>query len=178
MASKHDFESIRNLYLSLYNESIQKRRELLSFNVEDWHKTLYEIPLKVYNDIKSIGVFLYPIYPIGDYFVDFGNPFKKVGIEILYKEHQRQEKLDSIEYFEKRGWTIYRLESKYVEPSAEELYRRENIDLKGAYLYEDENMFDFFEKHKYDNSECLIYYIREKHSLYSKVITSHSESDY
>ena len=178
MASKHDFVSIRDLYLKLYNESIEKRKELLHFGVEDWHSTLYEVALKVYNDIKSIGVFLYPIYPIGDYFVDFGNPFKKVGIEILYKERQRQERLDCIEYFEKRGWTIYRLESKHVEPSAEELYRRENIDLENPYLYEDENMFDFFEKHKDNNSECLIYYIREKHSLSSTVLASSDENDY
>ena len=162
MPVAHDFESIKKQYLELHSKAIQNNKEAMHFDVEDWRNTLSDIQLKVYKDIKSVGTYLYPLYPIGDYFIDFGNPFKKVGIEILYKEREREERLACIQYFEKLGWTVYTLESKYVENSAEELFSKQ-MNRPGQNFYSDDNMFEFVEQNKDKSSECLIYYIKQKY---------------
>lgn len=173
MTPAHDFESIKQQYFLSYDKALRSGIHQLPFNVEEWQHTLSEVQLKVYNDIKSIGTYLYPLYPIGDYFIDFGNPFKKIGIELLYKEREREERLACIEYFKSFGWTVYVLESKYIEPSAEELYNRLNPDAIQT-LYEDDNMFEFVKDQKEVNSECLIYYIKHKHFT----LEGHETDDY
>lgn len=162
MSVKHDFDFLRDQYHTLYKNSLERGVYKLDYNLEDWHSTLSDIQLKLYNDIKDIGVFLYPLYPIGEYFVDFGNPYKKVGIEILYKEYERQERLDCVEIFRKLGWTIYTLESKYVTFSAEDLFYKLFPEERDGDR-DNEKWTQFIFDYRNENSECLVYYIRSEY---------------
>lgn len=62
-------------------------------------------------DIRAVGVVLYPQYPVGRRFVDFGNPVAKVAIECdgaawhvdAEADAQRQREIES------KGWTVYRI---------------------------------------------------------------------
>src|SRR5690606_8034649 len=62
---------------------------------------------------------LYPQYPIGKYFVDFGNPFHKIALELDGKNFHDEEK-DYIRDSELKeiGWTVFRVKGtrKTVHP--------------------------------------------------------------
>lgn len=63
-----------------------------------------------WSDIRALDVVLYPQYPVGRFFVDFGNPVAKVAIECdgaawhldKDKDAARDEALKAM------GWTVYR----------------------------------------------------------------------
>ena len=72
---------------------------------------LTPIESALWADIRSIDCVLYPQYPVGQYFVDFGNPVAKVAIECDGKEFHKD-----VEKDRKRernifmlDWTIYRI---------------------------------------------------------------------
>lgn len=85
MESHHDIEQLRRLYSEAYSTAIKERNHKLPTYLEDWKKTLNEIEYKFYSDIKSIGVRLYPYYPLDNTIIDFANPFVKVAVIIRYK---------------------------------------------------------------------------------------------
>ena len=68
----------------------------------------------MWSDIRAVGAILYPQYPVGRYFVDFGSPTAKVAIECdgaayhtdAERDAQRQREIESL------GWTVYRLGGK------------------------------------------------------------------
>ena len=66
---------------------------------------------------------MYPQYPILNYFIDFGNPFLKVGIECGgYMFHLDKEKdLKRDTNLKNEGWDIFRISGKhcYKHPSEE-----------------------------------------------------------
>jgi very-short-patch-repair endonuclease len=64
----------------------------------------------IWQDIRSLDAVLYPQFPVGRRFVDFGNPVAKVAIECdgaafhldQKADRQRQAEIESY------GWTVYR----------------------------------------------------------------------
>jgi hypothetical protein len=74
----------------------------------EWRFTPIEV--QAWNCIRRIGLVLYPQVPVGGVFVDFGNPYWKVGVELDGKDYHsrdrdtlRDEKLWAL------GWRIYRI---------------------------------------------------------------------
>ena len=65
-------------------------------------------------DIRAESLVLYPQYPVGRFFVDFGNPVLKVAIECdgerwhldAAKDADRQAQIESL------GWSVYRISGK------------------------------------------------------------------
>lgn len=65
----------------------------------------------LWSDIRAVGAVLYPQYPVGRRFVDFGNPVARVAIECdgaqfhqdAAADAQRQREIEAL------GWTVYRL---------------------------------------------------------------------
>ncbi len=55
---------------------------------------------------------LYPQYPVDKFFVDFGNPFKKIAIECDGKEWHLDKKKDlkRDKRLSKLGWVVYRID--------------------------------------------------------------------
>lgn len=88
----------------------------------DWYRVLgspaEEMAQQV---IRGAGLDMWPQYPVGRYFVDFGDPYKKIALEVdgrNYHDVERDRKRDS-ELFE-LGWTVYRVSGSEAYRSAEE----------------------------------------------------------
>lgn len=65
----------------------------------------------LWSDIRAVGLVMYPQFPVGRFFVDFGNPVAKVAIECdgaaWHQDKKRDEERQA--RIEAMGWTVYRL---------------------------------------------------------------------
>lgn len=105
----------------------------------DWLPLFTPIENSTWQAIRCFGMApFYPQYPVGNYFIDFGNPILKLGIECdgaafhqdKEKDHRRDENLFS------KGWQIYRISgSDCVRPVSEDYYERSYYDHEN-YRYE------------------------------------------
>lgn len=78
----------------------------------DFTSLMTPIEMDTWIVIRCFGRFpLYPQYPVGKYFVDFGNPYFKVAVECDGKQfHQDKEKdLNRDIDLKKLGWNVYRV---------------------------------------------------------------------
>lgn len=62
-------------------------------------------------DIREANVVMYPQYPVGGVFVDFGNPMAKVAIECDGRDYHQDKAKDKArdDRLAAMGWTVYRL---------------------------------------------------------------------
>lgn len=76
----------------------------------DWINIFSKAERLAWDDIRLVGAPLYPQFPVGPYFLDFGDPVKKIGIEIDSKEYHKNLEKDKVRQtkIEKLGWKIYR----------------------------------------------------------------------
>lgn len=81
----------------------------------------------VWGDIRYLGLPLYPQFPIGPYFVDFGDPIRKIGIEVDSKEWHKDWRKDAKRQreLEKLGWHIIRIPSHLTYKQRED-FEEEN----------------------------------------------------
>lgn len=75
----------------------------------DWLPTFTPIEYDAWISIRQLGMPMFPQYPVGRYFVDFGDPQKKIAIECDGKQWHDPEKdakrdAELIEL----GWIVYR----------------------------------------------------------------------
>lgn len=76
----------------------------------DWFSIFTPIENCVWNDIRSTGIPFMPQYPVGNYFLDFADPIKKIAIECDGKEfHDKQKDKMRDAELSRLGWTVYRL---------------------------------------------------------------------
>lgn len=89
----------------------------------EWAVDVYEINWPLYftpieyalwNDIRAAGLVMYPQFPVGRFFVDFGNPVARVAIECDGRGHIGREAEDASRQaeIESMGWRVYRLTGK------------------------------------------------------------------
>jgi very-short-patch-repair endonuclease len=76
-----------------------------------WDEIFSPIEKLVWHDIRSVGIPMYPQYPVLGYFLDFADPIIKLGIEVDGKDfHTDKEKdLKRQSEIEREGWTIVRI---------------------------------------------------------------------
>jgi hypothetical protein len=77
----------------------------------NWLELFTPIEQDAWNSIRAKGrVVLYPQYPVVGYFLDFGNPYYKIGLELDGKKYHKKEN-DRRRDLELKhlGWTIYRI---------------------------------------------------------------------
>ena len=78
----------------------------------DWNNLFTPIEDQTWQAIRCYGKTpLYPQYPVGNYFIDFGNPVEMVGIECDGKEWHLDKARDNNRDMDllKMGWHIYRI---------------------------------------------------------------------
>lgn len=66
---------------------------------------------RLWQDIRGAGINMLPQYPVGPYFVDFGDPSKRIAIEADGKEFHdrgRDSKRDA-DIFCRLGWSVFRV---------------------------------------------------------------------
>lgn len=76
----------------------------------DWIEIFTPIEEALWHDIRALGGVLYPQFPVGRFFVDFGNPQARVAIECdgaafhtdYAKDKKRQDEIEAM------GWAVYR----------------------------------------------------------------------
>lgn len=76
----------------------------------DFYKEMSPIEKNVWSDIRCKGLPFYPEIPVCGYFIDFGCPFLKIGIECdgaEFHDKEKDQKRDNV--LINAGWTIYRL---------------------------------------------------------------------
>lgn len=81
----------------------------------DWDFT--PIEFSAWCAIRQIGLPFYPQVPVGPYFLDFGDPYFKIGIELdgkAYHERERDTRRDTVLW--DMGWRIFRIAGKCTMP--------------------------------------------------------------
>ncbi len=174
---KPDFDTIKKYYEISFSEATAGGNRNLDPDIEDWFAILNEVQFNLYQDIKFAGLRLYPLYPVGPYFIDFGNPFEKIGVEIFYKNHGQPEKQGRIDYFKSLGWTVYTIESRDTYDTAYKLFdqQKDKFDVEELDQLDIEDWLKFMEENKETNSQCLMHYLREKHFKNTGVTAIESE---
>lgn len=109
----NDWDRIRAFYRR-HHVAIMANPTFWGMDVYAWdHEAgirLTPIESALWADIRLLSAVLYPQYPVGRRFVDFGNPHAKVAIECdgaafhtdAAADRQRQAEIESL------GWTVYR----------------------------------------------------------------------
>jgi very-short-patch-repair endonuclease len=97
--------------------ALAKERPTQWYNsyIIDYHKIFSHIERDAWNSIRTKGkIVLYPQYPVANYFVDFGNPYLKIALELDGEEfHTDFEKDDNRDRtLCSMGWTTYRISGK------------------------------------------------------------------
>lgn len=84
---------------------------------------LTPIERALWTDIRAEGLVVYPQWPIGPYFVDFGNPVWKVAIECDGERWHRDTLKDAERqrWIESRGWSVYRITGRDCMTDFEEV---------------------------------------------------------
>lgn len=90
----------------------------------DWGKIFSPIEELAWNSIRSIGVPLYPQFPVFNYFIDFANPYARIGLELDGKEYHNAEKdrERDIMLYEKFDWKIFRIEGRETMVQSKNYY--------------------------------------------------------
>jgi hypothetical protein len=76
----------------------------------DWLIDFTHIEIDAWNSIRGKGVPLYPQFPLLNFFVDFANPFLKVGLELDGRDWHNEEKdRERDQLLARYGWKIFRI---------------------------------------------------------------------
>lgn len=76
------------------------------------HIVMTPIETALWSDIRTLSAVLYPQYPVGRRFVDFGNPHARVAVECDGRAFHQDEAADRQRQaeIESHGWTVYRFQ--------------------------------------------------------------------
>lgn len=103
-----------------------------------WWGIFTPIENNAWDDIRFLGLPLYPQYPIGKYFVDFGDPFHRIAIEIdgaqWHKNKEKDEKRDNS--IRKLGWQIYRIPGGKTFKTSEDFRNEDGVLDTRKYLHD------------------------------------------
>jgi hypothetical protein len=112
-----DYDGIRDHYDYLTPEILRRSQRSASSWVNpyggiDWAAMFTPIEYQTWQAIRTFGHLpMYPQYPVLGYFLDFGNPYLKIGIECdgadFHKDKEKDRLRDMALYQE--GWKIYRI---------------------------------------------------------------------
>ena len=118
---------LRQYYMEAMPEIIERARTSPTAGVDpypfDWK--FNENERNLWATIRGLAVVFYPEFPVFNRFIDFGNPYLKIGLEADSKKHHSQE--DDIfrdSQLRRVGWTLFHLtyeESKRVVPGLGEI---------------------------------------------------------
>lgn len=111
-------KSLKDFYLTNLNEILKTYKEskhlwFISYPT-DWTNHFTKIEYQAWCTIREIGrIVLYPQFPVENYFLDFGNPGLKIGLELDGKDfHNKEKDTKRDKVLKEFGWTIYRISGK------------------------------------------------------------------
>lgn len=137
------FKAIRQVYAidgpDLIERSRQGRWSSPCRSV-DWTLAMTPIELSMWEAIRCYPFPLYPQYPVGRRFVDFGNPYFKVAVEVdSIAHHDPHADFDRDLELAHLGWTTYRVPSRFLfrpphEPDTSDLTSEEVIEARRRFM--------------------------------------------
>ena len=109
----------------------------------DWEFT--PIEKIAWNHIRTEGsLALYPQYPVDRFYLDFGNPFLKIGLELDGKDfHEKSKDIKRDLILKEHGWKIYRIKGNecFSELSFintwDDIDKNENIERNNSLWFRD-----------------------------------------
>lgn len=131
----------------------------------DWMTIMTPIEKLVWHDIRTLGLPLYPQVPVGKYYVDFGDPVNKLGIEVdgakwhadSERDKNRQRDIEGM------GWEIIRIPGYAAHKMKEDF-----IDPNDEYMREDYT--NLYEKYLSDSSEGILLSLIKTHYSAAPII--------
>jgi len=162
MRSTFNFSEVIDKYRYYFLEAEKTGvNKLPYYEIQQWDKKLNEVELRIFHDIKYIGVLLYPIFPISEtQYLHFANPFIKVGIEIVYKNSPKSLIKRKLEILRSQGWTVYEIESTKTYHTFNEYCNYKKVDFDEL---NDVEQFEFYQSNKERNDYCLLEYMKAVH---------------
>ncbi len=98
-----------------HRAAIMKRSDEWGIEPYQWEREaavgMTPIEAVVWEELRDAGAVMYPQFPVGPYFVDFGNPVAKVAIEcdgLLYHLNTTADALRQLA-IEDLGWIVWRI---------------------------------------------------------------------
>ncbi len=124
---------------------------------------LSPIEIKVYETIKFHNLPLLPQFPVKKYFLDFGDPIKKIAIEVDGKAFHLDKRKDDLRQkeIENEGWIFYRIQGGKTYFPIHEYY--EHLTGKDFENSSQNEINVFINQHKNLNSDCLILFLKENY---------------
>lgn len=127
--SRHEqFEILRNIYVAATPMILEAGKHgcVVDPYFVDWVRYFTPIEMDAWQAIRYHGLPLYPQYPALNYFIDFADPNKKIGLELDGKAwHDRdRDRVRDTRLFNEAGWRIFRVSGSVAEanlPSPSEL---------------------------------------------------------
>lgn len=166
MQGTFNLEEIKERYKYYYEDALLRNiKRLPIYEIQPWDQVLNKIEQRVFEDIRILGVPLYPIFPVaGNTYLHFGNPFEKIGIEIIYKNTPKVLIDRKILLLQALDWKVYTIASQHTYYPLEIFFRikRKDKNLEFEDLEEDLR-FAFYNKYREDNTSCLLNYILAVH---------------
>lgn len=104
------WRALREIY-ARQDEEIRHRwpHMVHPYRAVDWVRVFTPIESLAWNAIRCRGLPLYPQYPVGRYFVDFGDPVYRLAVECDGKQwHDQARDAARDAELRKLGWTIKR----------------------------------------------------------------------
>jgi len=109
-------------FRQVYMENISSIIETSKNDIRKWDNDYYlnwrnhfsPIEKIAWDSIKEMGnLVLYPQFPVFNHFIDFANPYLKIGIELDGKDYHNIEKDTERDLkFKRFGWKIFRISGK------------------------------------------------------------------
>lgn len=114
------FTQLRRMYDSI-RPDIDAGRYAANFC--EWSLLLTPIEREVWVELRRLGGHFYPQFPVGRFFVDFGNPWTKTAIECDGKAWHSQDRDNARDrlLMHQHGWETWRL-------SGREIWQQQPID--------------------------------------------------
>lgn len=123
-AARHDFNQKDNYFNRLriagqyWKENEERiisnsaKNPRLWFHAEafDWHVLFSPIEMDAWVSLRGKCTPMYPQYPVLNYYVDFGNPYFKIAIELdgkFYHDPEKDKKRDK--ELHEAGWKVFRI---------------------------------------------------------------------
>jgi hypothetical protein len=133
------FAEIKDFYQARTPDILAAGKRQYGLDPYSWEDlvTLSPIEWRIWQDIRELGLVMYPQYPVSGFFVDFANPVAKVAIECDGKEFHQDVEADRRRQaiIESHGWTVYRFTGRQcceTQPDPEDEFRGQAFRLLEA----------------------------------------------
>ena len=113
MSDFSQFLAIRKAYAKILPSWLEEYEKTGEMRQDPYFMDWIFTPIEqnVWSDIRSLGLPFYPQIPVLNYFIDFGCPFLKIGIECdgkAWHDHDLDKARDA--RLAAEGWMIFRIE--------------------------------------------------------------------